>query len=225
MMANPRVSLILIVAGASVGLAIAACGGKNQQSNVNTPPPSQCPAGYAFDGTQCVPQTAPTATATTPPTTTGTTTATAPIPTATSGPTAAPLDATAAAAATALLDPLAKQHAPAGATATSGGALAGNFQQGQSLEVQVQMQPGVCYTIVGAALPTVQNLDIQLAPVSPIPGINAPVLGTDKTTGPTAVVGEKPNCFKWPGPVAAPMRVILTVSAGQGIAAAQVYQK
>jgi hypothetical protein len=219
-----RVSVLIVVAGTAVGLAIGACGGRSNQSNVNNPPPASCPAGQTWNGQQCVAGAAPTATSTTPPPATGTGTAPSPVPTAQPGPSATPLDATAAAAVVKLLDPLAKQHAPAGATATGGGSLAGNFNQGQSLETTIQMQPGVCYTVVGAAVPTVQNLDIQIAPVTPLPGMAA-VLAQDQTTGPTAVTGGKPNCFKWAAPMAAPMRVILTVSAGQGMAAAQVYQK
>ncbi len=217
-----RASLALIVLGATSGVAIGACGGKNQQQQVHNPPPASCPAGQTWNGQQCV-ATGPTPTDTAP-TATTTTTTSSPIPTANPGPSATPLDETTAGAVVQLLDPLAKQHAPAGATRTPGGTLAGNFNQGQSLEVTIQMQPGACYTVVGAAMPTVQNLDIQLAPVTPIPGLSA-ILAQDQTTGPTAVTGAKPNCFKWPLPAAAPMRVILTVSAGQGMAAAQVYQK
>jgi hypothetical protein len=219
------VGLALVLTGGALGTALAACGGKNGESKLAEPPP-QCPAGHVFDGQRCVPQAEPqpTATATATATAAPTPTIPLPIPTVAPGPNATPLDPTAAAAAVQLLGPLAKQHAPAGATPVSGASLAGNFATGQSLEIQVQMQPGRCYTIVGAALPTVQNLDIQLAPM-PVPGVGAPTVAQDQTTGPTAVVGEKPNCFKWAAPFAGPMRVILSVSAGEGMAAAQVYQK
>ena len=69
--------------------------------------------------------------------------------TSTAGPNATPLDPNAAAAATALLTPLAQQHIVAGAKPV-GSAVAGQFQTGQSLTQQVQMQPGKCYTIVAA---------------------------------------------------------------------------
>lgn len=226
-MGKKRISLYVLLVSTAAGTAISACGGSNNESKLANPPP-QCPAGTVFDGQQCVASSAPTATATStstaPPPPTGTATTPPPIPTATGGNTAAPLDPAAAGAVVPLLDPLAKQHAPPGARPVGGAALAGNFQPGQSLEIQVQMQPGACYTVVGAALPTVQNLDIQIAAAAPIPGLS-PVLATDQTTGPTAVVGAKPNCFKWAAPMAAPMRIILGVSAGQGLAAAQVYQK
>jgi hypothetical protein len=220
-MSSTRVGFYLVIVGTAAGVAISACGGNGRQSNL-APPPQQCPQGQVFDGQQCVADSGPAPTAT--PTPTATATATAPTPTVAPGPSATPLDPVAAGAVVQLLDPLAKQHAPAGAKPTAGGALAGNFTQGQSLELQIQMQPGVCYTIVAAA-PTAQNVDIQIAPISPVPGMNAPVVAQDQSTGPTAVVGAKPNCFKWAAPIAGPMRVILTVSAGQGIAAAQVYEK
>jgi hypothetical protein len=133
------------------------------------------------------------------------------------------LDPTAAAAATQLLTPLAAQNAP-GAKAL-GAAIAGNFQQGQVLETQVQMNPGKCYTVVGAAVPTVTNLDIELVPLMPVPGLASPVVAADQTQAATAVVGAAPNCFKWAWPVAGPMKVVVRVSAGQGMAAAQVFEK
>ena len=114
---------------------------------------------------------------------------------------------------------------PSLAGLTLGTAVAGNFQQGQIMETQVQMNPGKCYTVVGAAVPTVTNLDIELVPLMPVPGLASPVMAADQTTGPTAVVGAAPNCFKWALPVGGPMKVVVRVSAGSGIAAAQVFEK
>jgi hypothetical protein len=106
-----------------------------------------------------------------------------------------------------------------------GAAIAGNFTQGQSLESTVQMNPGKCYTVVGIGVPTIQNLDIQLVPAIGLPGLPAAVMAADSTTGPQAIVGQQPNCFKWALPMGGTMKVVMTVSAGQGIAAAQVYEK
>jgi len=103
--------------------------------------------------------------------------------------------------------------------------LAGNFQQGQTLEVTFNAQPGKCYTVVGSGLPTIQNLDLQLVVTSPLPGLGSPVLAVDQTTAPSAVVAAHPNCYKWALPMAAPLKVVMSVSAGSGIAAAQVYEK
>ncbi len=134
---------------------------------------------------------------------------------------AQPLDPLAAGAATQGLTMLAQQHVEPGAVPV-GQALAGNFQAGQCLEAQFTMNPGKCYTAVAAGLgPT--EVDIQFVP--PIPGPFAQPIAQDQTTGPTAVLGPKPNCFKWPAPAGLPMKVVLRVSAGQGPAAVQVYER
>ncbi len=187
---------------------------------VSNPPPPHCPPGQQHDGVACrpAPPPPPTATATTAP-------PTPPIPTVVSGPFATPLDATQAQAAAPVLDALAKAQVPAGAVPSAGGLVAGNFGPGQVLELALQMQPGRCYSVVGAGLPGVEELDIELAPPSPMAGVPAPVLAKDSATGPTAVVGAAPNCFKWAAPVAGPMRLILRVVRGQGVAAARVYEK
>jgi hypothetical protein len=220
--------LVGCVASGIAVLGFTACGGDEKPANTGVPGATQCPPGQYFDGQMCqTPGAAvqPTATATTP----------APVPTAPAGAitppvaTSAPgtpaqaLDATSLAAVTQLLTPLAAQSAP-GAKPV-GTAIGGNFQQGQVLESQVQMNPGKCYTVVGAAMPTVQNLDIELVPLMPVPGLASPIMAADQSQGPTAVVGGNPNCFKWALPVGGPMKVIVRVSAGQGMAGAQVYEK
>ena len=101
--------------------------------------------------------------------------------------------------------------------------MACSFQQGQQLSKQVQMQPGKCYTVVGAGV-GVTELDLQIVAVTPIPGM-APVLAQDQETGPQAVVGKNPNCYKWALPMAGTVNVVMTATAGTGIAAAQVYEK
>jgi hypothetical protein len=209
----------------AAGLAVA-CGGRNSGENKLAPAPTAgCPPGQAWNGQMCVAETAPppTGSTTTTPTTT-TTGAGSPIPTAASGPTATPLDATSASVATQALDLLAKQSAP-GAHPVLGQALAGNFAQGQTLEATFQAEPGKCYTVVGAGLPNVQNLDVQIVAQTPIPGFGSPVLSTDQTQSPNAVAAAAPNCFKWALLVSAPLKLVMTVSAGQGTAAAQVYAK
>ena len=194
--------------------ALTACGGNSQPSNN----PQQCPPGYTFDGRGCVALNAP------PP-------PTPPQPAGDAAPTAAdagaptknakPLDPAAASVATQLIGPAAQAAAPAGAKPMNLG-LAGEFLQGQTLEAVIQLEAGKCYTVVGAGAPPIQNLDLQMAPVTPLPGVS-PIVAQDQTATPIAVVGEKPNCFKalFPGP----MKIVLTVSAGQGIAAAEAYVK
>jgi len=218
-------------------LSLVACGGDDKQAN--SPAASQCPPGQYFDGQICQtpgaaqgqPQpaaAAPSAAqpgAAAPAPAAGTPGAAPALPVATSAPgtPAQPLDAASGAAATGLLGALAAQNAP-GAKAL-GAAVAGNFQQGQVLETQVQMTPGKCYTVVGAAVPTVTNLDLELVPLMPVPGLASPIMAADQTQAATAVIGAAPNCFKWAFPVGGPMKVVVRVSAGSGIAAAQVFEK
>jgi len=144
-------------------------------------------------------------------------------PTAAAGALATPIDPSAAAAVQPILTQLAASKATAGAKPI-GSVMAANFQQGQTLEAQVQMEPGKCYTVVGAGLPTVTELDLKLVAVTPMAGM-APILAVDNTTGAQAVLGEKPNCFKWAWPIPAPVKVIVGVTGGSGLAAAQLFGK
>ena len=224
----------LVLCGLVALSALVACGGSDKESAVGTPATTQCAPGQYFDGRVCQSQSgAPVATATPAATVPGATpagTAPAAIPglpgvaTPTAGPTATPLDPATAQAVTSLIAPLAATAAAPGAKAV-GAAIAGNFTQGQSLDQTVQMNPGKCYTIVGVGVPTIQNLDIQLVPSIAIPGLPAAVVAADSTQGSTAIVGQQPNCYKWALPMGGTMKVVVTVSAGQGMAAAQVFEK
>ncbi len=102
--------------------------------------------------------------------------------------------------------------------------MVGNFQQGQSLEAQLQLSPGKCYTIVGAGLPPVSEVNLEIQAATAIPGM-PPLLAQDSDTGTQAVLGHKPNCYAWPLPMSAPVKVVLSVANGSGLAAAQVYEK
>jgi hypothetical protein len=77
---------------------------------------------------------------------------------------------------------------------------------------------------VGVALPPVTNLDISLSAVPLMPGLPAITLAVDNGTGSTAIIGGKPNCYK-AGPISIPVKLTLTVTAGSGVAAAQVFEK
>jgi hypothetical protein len=134
---------------------------------------------------------------------------------------ASPLDPMMAGAATQGLGLLAQQHAP-GATPVGGTNLAGNFQPGQCLEVQVTLNPGKCYTAVGQGA-GVSEVELQLA--APLPGPLAQPFAQDNTTGAMAVLGGAPNCFRAPGIFPIPAKFVLKAGAGQGAAAAQLYEK
>ena len=133
------------------------------------------------------------------------------------------LDPTAATVAKPILDQLAQTAAPPGAKPV-GSTIVGNFQQGQKIEKQVQLQPGKCYTVVAAGVPPVTEVNVQFLAVTPVPGM-APVLAQDQDTGSQAVLGKQPNCYKWAAPFSAPVNLALIVPAGSGLAAAQVYEK
>lgn len=106
-----------------------------------------------------------------------------------------------------------------------GATIAGNFQQGQTLESGITIQPGRCYTFVAAG--TAQQIDITLVPVSPVPGLpTVGNMGSAKGTGQKTVLGGGGNCIKLaivPVPVQA--KWIVTATAGQGLIAAQAFVK
>jgi hypothetical protein len=192
-------------------------------------PQQQYPQQQPYPQQQYPQQPAPTGypPATTPPATTPPPAGLPPVgglpPTAPAAPLATPLDPSAAAAVQPILAQLASSKAAAGAKPI-GSVMAANFQQGQALEAQVQMEPGKCYTVVGAGVPPVTELDLKLVAVTPMPGM-APILAVDNTSGMQAVLGEKPNCFKWAWPIPAPVKVVVSVTAGSGLAAAQLFGK
>lgn len=204
------------------------CGGSEKEANAPA-----CPPGQLFDGRYCqMASTAP------PPNggsaagggTSADTPSTPPQPaplgvvTASCATPATPIDMSAAQAVTGALLPLATQKGMAGSKPV-GSPVAAQFQPGQCLETTITMSPGKCYSVVASALPTVQNLDLALVPSVSLPGLPQVVAASDNSVGPNAVIGEAPNCFKWALPAAGTMKLIVSVPAGQGLAAAQVFEK
>lgn len=136
---------------------------------------------------------------------------------------AQPMDPSLGAAATQILNQMATAEAMPGAKPV-GSALVGNFQQGQTLETQIQLNAGKCYTVVASGLPPISEVNVKFVAVTPIPG-SAMVLAQDQGTGPQAVLGKKPNCYKNPAPFGLPVKMVVEVAGGAGIAAAQLYEK
>jgi hypothetical protein len=215
-------------AGALV-LALLAGGCASDPSPPAAQPPPACPSGTVFIGGQCqaaAPPAGAGGTSSAPPTTTGTVPQGAggtAIHQTTPGSDAVRLDASAASGAAQLLGPVLAGVVPDGARPV-GELVAGQFTQGQSLREPVTLKPGACYTVVAVALAPVTEVDVALIPALPIPGFN-PTAAKDPETGLLATIGKKPNCFKWALPAEGTMTLILTVPGGQGVAAAQLYEK
>jgi hypothetical protein len=218
------------VLGAAIALGMVGCAGSEPQAN--TP---SCPPGQLFDGHYCqmASSTPPAGTAGTGSGGGGVTPTPNPTPSpapslglavASCPASIAPIDVSAAQPITAALLPLAAQKAMPGAKPV-GTLVAAQFQQGQCLKTTITMSPGKCYSIVGTALPTVQNLDVSLVPSFSLPGVQPTVVASDNSVAPNAVVGEAPNCFKWALPMAGTMDLIVSVPAGQGLAGVQVFEK
>ncbi len=135
------------------------------------------------------------------------------------------LDPNLAAAASAPLAAMGATEAPG---ATQEGSIAGNFQQGQTLEGSFTMQPGKCYTVVASSA-GIQQLDITLVGLTPIPGMNptfGSATGKPGMAGSQAVLGSKTNCVKLAlSPIAVQAKYIITATRGAGIGAAQLYSK
>ncbi|HET7540364.1 MAG TPA: hypothetical protein VFK05_10855 [Polyangiaceae bacterium] len=134
-----------------------------------------------------------------------------------------PVDPALAAAVTPMLTQLGASQTVAGSKPL-GTALVGNVGGAQTLEQQITLQPNKCYSVVAAGMPPIGELNVQFLAVTVIPGM-APVLAIDQDTGPTATLGKKPNCYKWALPLPTPVKVVVSASAGQGLAGAQVYEK
>jgi hypothetical protein len=134
---------------------------------------------------------------------------------------ATPIDPTFATAATVPLMALANTEAPG--MQREGPVVAGQFQEGQSLESTFQMLPGKCYTVlaVGAGI---SEMDIALIALTPLPGAS-PVLAQDTGQGASAVLGGRGNCYKWSLPVGINAKMVLKATRGQGVAAGQLYVK
>jgi len=198
-----------------------ACGSKqNPENGMNFSAGTGTPTG-----------TQPTATAyptNTYPTGTATATATAPQPTATATATSTAVPTTVfdPAVATMIrtqLAPLAQKHARG--MKAEGDMLGAALNEGQVIEQQFMMNPGKCYTIIAMGLPMVQEVDIALAGVTPIPGAPTLPLAADTTTGTTAVLGDSPNCYKYAFPMPAMAKITVKASKGSGAVGAQLYVK
>lgn len=130
---------------------------------------------------------------------------------------AAPVDYAMAAQAAPVMHYLASSHLPSGARPL-GAPFAGQFAAGQILEQKVQLTAGKCYTVVAMGLPPITEVNLELREK----GQEEP-LAEDDGQGPQAVLGSRSSCFK--PEKSGPVTLRLHVTGGQGVAAAQVFQK
>jgi hypothetical protein len=197
-------------------LAAMACGGGNAN---NAAPPPTLPSASA---TASAPPSASTV-ATPPPPPSSAPATSASAPTATFGGTATPLDPTAAAGAVAVLNSVTALDAPG--MLKEGTGVAGTFQQGQTIEQSIVIQPHKCYTFVaGGVGPT--EIEISLVAKAPVPQLPGPQMGDAKGLGNKAALGPGANCIKLaliPFPVQA--KWVITATKGAGIIAGQAYSK
>lgn len=104
-----------------------------------------------------------------------------------------------------------------------GAPFAGQFSDGQTLEQDINIAAGKCYSVVAAGV-GMQNVQVKLV-LQPMPQLPPTTLAQSAGSGTQAVLGGGGNCFKNALPVGGPGKVVLTVTGGSGIAGAQVYVK
>ena len=218
--------LSVLVPAALLSLIPIACGGDKTeeaqyppgQNNMaqNCPPGQYCPGGAPSGAYP--PGAYPSATGTTP---TGTPPPAGTTPSSSGGSSATPIAPGAVSAATPILTAMASSEVSG--MQPDGGAFAGQFQEGQTLEQQFNIQPGKCYSVVGVGI-GIQELDIQIA-AQPVPNLPPTVLAQDNSTGANATLGGKGNCFKNPLPIGGPAKVIVKATKGAGMAVPQIYVK
>lgn len=134
---------------------------------------------------------------------------------------ATPVDPSLAQAAMAPLMAYAQQEVPG--MQREGNPVAAQFTEGQTLETSFQMLPGKCYSVlaVGAGM---QQLDLQIIALTPVPGLN-PVVAQSSGSGDHASLGGKGSCFKWMALFGINAKHVITATRGQGVAAGQLYVK
>jgi hypothetical protein len=130
---------------------------------------------------------------------------------------ASPVDITMAAQAAPVIHYLSSSHLPNGSR-QFGAPFAGQFSEGQVLTQKLQVTEGKCYTVVAVAMHPVSELNIQLFRE----GEEGPIL-EDTLKGQQAVIGSRGSCYKATATEA--LRLVVRVEKGNGVAAAQVFQK
>lgn len=116
-----------------------------------------------------------------------------------------------------------------------GGVVCGVVQEGSSFSGQSMMlEQGYCYTVLGQSLPGVSDIDLELvidtAAIPPalqpfLQGQSMRIAVDSGEISPTTAIGAKQNCYQWPFPIPAMVKVVAKAHTGSGPVAAQVYKK
>jgi hypothetical protein len=130
------------------------------------------------------------------------------------------LDASMAAPVQGLLQQLVKTQVPPGAKGMGSPIVANFGAPGLSLTKQIQLSANRCYTVVAQGGPGVAEVNLKF--ILPVPLAQPSYV--DNTTGPQATLGPNPNCVKQIM-FSGPMNLVIEVPQGQGLVAAQVYEK
>ena len=106
-----------------------------------------------------------------------------------------------------------------------GAPIAGTAQEGGTVDKDISLQPGKCYTILGQGLPPVSQVDLILSAKIALPGVPPVVLAQSSTTGDKAAIGAGKNCYKTIGPIVISAVLSIKATKGAGAVGAQVYMK
>jgi hypothetical protein len=105
----------------------------------------------------------------------------------------------------------------------AGSAIRLNLQQGQTSEGQFTLEPGKCYTLVGASNPGVLETSIKVTMPAPL---QTQVLGENAPgPNPMPVVWGGGNCYRSPSPLPMPARLEVKMVTGSGQIGIQPYAK
>lgn len=109
--------------------------------------------------------------------------------------------------------------------APAGSAMAASFKAGQTLEFQLTLSPGRCYTILATGPASIQAMEMTVS--MSLPGLPMPpaVIAQGSGTSSASIGGKASGCYKNPMPLTLPATVTVKVTAGTGVAGVQVYGK
>lgn len=202
-------ALLPMMVALPIAMSASGCGGKASAS-LNTP--TGDPSATPYTGPAPMPTGAPTAAGPTAPGSLPPLTGTGP---------ATPIAPMAAAVVQPILVSMGQAEAQGGLP--DGSPFAGQFGQGQVLEQPINIKGNGCYTVVAASM-GIQQLDVALVVTPPM--MQPMTVAQSSTTGPNATLGGKvTGCWRNPTPLMGTGKVVMRATAGQGLAAAQVFSK